>query len=461
MVLLSLGLWGCQPVSPLQPPPVGAAKAVLLVLSELDAPVAAGVFDPSGQAWPAFSVGTDGSLSAALFACEARRLGLTEGAQVLGEAALHDLLPPPAGLYTSAVGPGAAPAWMPQAAVSTAVIEATRRLPLAPDARCSAAGAHFESEIISLPNDGHGAPAFVIPVDGGRTLAGARGGHLYLVESTGVRRLEALEGPPYLGGYRAPDGQLWLITDRGEVHRGTLETGFTVVTTTIAAPPPFSVRQERMAIAGPSRAAPFELFVETFVSDRIHLARYDGARWTSLADVHYEDLFLPAVAWIGPGEAVAIGASERGENYVLRYKDGQLLHEVLPGSLGASSIVHHPVLGTLVGRDQEGIDVYDGGTWRVFQEIQGPKYIRVMHPEGPGLLYAGSREFNYAASGFGQYQPSTGVCPTLRSFTDLAVSHLAPLGELGLVALTLGGPNSPMGVTIMRRIWGPQDCSTF
>ena len=461
MVLLGVGFCACQPVAQLEPPPVGAAKAVLLVLSELDAPIAAGVFDPSHGAWPAFSSRADGSLSAALFSCDVRRIGLAEGVQVLGEAAARDLLPPPAGLYTAAVGPGASPSWLPQAAVTTAVTEATRRLPLAADARCTAAGSRFESQIISIPNDGHGAPAFAIPVDDDRVLAGARGGHLYLVEDSGVRRLEELEGPSYLGGYRAPDGQLWLITAQGEVRRGTLEAGFAIVTTTITAPPPFRMSQERMAVAGPTRAAPFELFVETFVSDRIHFARYDGARWTPLTQVQYEDLFLPAIAWVGPGEAVAIGASERGQNYVVRYKDGQLSDELLPGNVGAASILQHPVLGTLVGRDQEGIDVYDSGAWRNFQDIRGPKFIRVMHPEGSGLLYAGSLEFNYDASGFGQYQPSTGVCPVLRTFTDLAVSHLAPLGDRGLVALTLGGPHSPMGITIMRRIWGPQDCSAL
>lgn len=456
-MVLCAALGACQSVATLDPPPVAGAKSVLLVLSALDAPVAAAAFDPASEPWPAFSSGTDGTLAAALFACAPERLGLESGVQTFGESVMHDLLPPPAGLYATPVGPGAGPTWTAQSGASTAFIDATRRLPIAADARCTAAGSRYESEIIELPNDGHRAPAFAVAVDDSRVLVGARGGFLYLVEDSGVRRVESIAAAPYLGAYRAPDGLLWLITEEGEVRRGTLETGFEVVTASSSAP--FHTRQERMAIAGPTTAAPFELFVETFVSDEIHFARYDGARWTLLSRVRYEDLFLPGVVWVGPGEAVAIGASERGENYVLRYKEGDLRHEVLPGSLGAASILQHPTLGTLVGRDQEGLDFYDGSLWRVFQGIDKPKYIRVMHPEGPGLLYAGSIEFNYAASSFGQYQPSTGVCSVFRTFTDLAVSHLAPLGDRGLVALTLGGPNSPMGVTILRRVWGPQDCS--
>ncbi len=458
MVVLCAALAACQSVATLDPPPVAGARSAVLVLSELDAPVAVAVFDPLDGAWPAFSSRTDGTLAAASFACAPERLGLKKGIQTLGEAAMHDLLPPPAARYATPVGPGSVPAWTAERGASTAFIDATRRLAVAADARCTAAGSRYESEIIQLPNDGHRIPAFAISVDDSRVLAGAAGGFLYLVEDSGVRRLESIEGAPYLGAYRAPDGLLWLITEAGEVRRGTLEAGFEVVTASSAAP--FHRRLERLTIAGPTTAAaPFELFVETFAADEIHFARYDGVRWTLLSQVRYEDLFLPGVAWVGPGEAVAIGASERGENYVLRYKDGHLSHEVLPGSVGAASILQHPTLGTLVGRDQEGIDVYDGSIWRVFQDIDAPRYIRVMHPEGPGLLYAGSTEINYAASAFGQYQPSTGVCPVFRTFTDLAVSHLTPLGDRGLVALTLGGPNNPMGITIMRRIWGPQDCS--
>lgn len=459
--LAPLLLGACHSVVVLDAPSLGAARAALVVVAPPDGEaLGAYAVDLAAEAaWPDLSVQPPSTVVTLAYSCDVARLGLTPGWQALQDpAAQQDLLPPPALVLASEVDEASSTAWTQAAQLSDAVVRRLRRLPLTPAARCRAAGARFESRVLTVPNDGHGPPAFLVSVDERRALAGTRDGKLYQVDLDGtITRLESRERwpDPYVGAHRTSDGILWLVTAMGQVARGTIEQGFETITSTTAFP-----EQGRIAVTGSTGGAPFELFAEgEGDNDRRLFARFDGVRWEQLASVEWDGIFLPAVAWVGPGEAVAIGAGQSGPNTVARYKNGEVHEEVLRGRSGLSAILQHSQLGTVVGRDTEGLYYFDGRTWEPLEGLSPVTYIRVFSAEGPGFLYGGSVEFNFSATVFSQYHPTIGFCATTETYTDVATSHLARLGEHALVAATLAGFSSPLGLTLLERTQEAASCS--
>lgn len=436
------------------------AASILLAVLAGDHPVGVEAYPAGAVRWPSFSARDDGALWVARYRCSLDHLGITAGPQPLTEdTAAWDLVPPPHALARMPLGPAAAHAWSPQAAPDSGFIEATRRLPIARDAACAAVGARYRPEVLSLPDDDRGMPAFAVLSAPGQALVGTDDGKLYLIDATSARRFPSPGRRRYLAAYRSPDANLWLVSQAGEIRRGTVEAGFEVVSSTSSAPAPFHPSRQRMAMAGPTHEAPLELFVEVFGDDTISFGRFDGAAWTKLSEVRYTDRFFPGVVWLGPGEALAIGAATTGENAILRYQGGVLHEERLPGSFGVASILQHPTLGTLLGRDQEGIDRFDGMGWRQFAAIGSPNYIRTMWAEGPGFTYVGSGILETGASQLGQYQPSLGACPTLISPTTQPIYQALALDERTVLALTAEETGRPMGVTILHREPGTADCA--
>ncbi|MCC7381936.1 MAG: hypothetical protein IT384_08910 [Deltaproteobacteria bacterium] len=458
--LSPLLLGACHSVVVLDAPSLGSARAALVVVAPPDGEaLGAYAVDLAADAvWPDLSVQPPSTVLTLAYTCDVARLGLAPGWQALQDpAAQQDLLPPPAVVLATEVEEASSSAWALQAQLPDSVVRRLRRLPLTPAARCRAAGARFESRVLAVPNDGHGPPAFLVPVDERRTLAGTRDGKLYQVDLDGtITRLVSRERwpDPYVGAHRTSDGILWLVTAEGQVARGTLEQGFETVTSTTAFP-----QQQRIAVTGSTGGAPFELFAEGVADDRRLFARFDGVRWQPLASVEWDGIFLPAVVWVGPGEAVAIGAGESGPNTVSRYKNGEAREEILRGASGLSAILQHSQLGTVVGRDTEGLFRFVGRTWEPLEGLSPVTYIRVFSAEGPGFLYGGSVEFNFSATAFSQYHPTIGFCATTETYTDVATSHLARLGEHALVAATLAGFSSPMGLTLLERTQEAASCS--
>ncbi len=436
---------GCHDQRVLAPPPSDADSAgMVMVALDGDAVQWVTAFDlAAGGGYPALSWRGDPELVALGYGCPIERLGLSPGRQPLLDTPRDDLrLPLPRRIDSAQADVGA---WS-AVEMSDGVAAALRRLDLPLDNVCSASRAALDPVTISVPEDGHDDTAFLLPYDDESTLAGSRNGRVYRLHRSGaLERVGALEDRKYRGAYLAADGELWMLSDRGTLARGSIDGLETVTTTTAFGP----VRY--LALVGPTDPeASLELFATSSSTRAITFARFDGERWQMLTSVRpHSGIFLPAAAWIAPGIAAAIGAGEH-RNSVVIYDHGIVTEELLPSDAGPSSILHHPQLGTIVGMD-DGIVARRsaGGDWRALPIPLKMGFVRTLAPMGRGLLLGGSVEFNFLGYRFAQYLPDIGYCEG-EAFTSEAASHIAALGRDAMVAATLQDFGSPLGLTILE-----------
>lgn len=456
----------CHRVEAIERPPNAGARAVLLIAATDTRALAVRALDPELDTWAPLSTTADTTLYAVSFSCPLARLGLVSGPLVLADGRATDpLTPPPAAVYQRVPGRDGDATWTASPDVPLAVADALDRLPLPASARCHAVAPSYTADPVDLPRDeARGPPSYGIALADGRVLAGTRNDNHFVVERDGtVRQLAGTHRDKHLrGGARAPDGSLWMVGDEGAVWHGDLEGELALVTTTTS---PFDRPQQRIAVVVAGEGAPFELYaaIESADGDIRTLVRYDGAGWTELARFAplRNTIFFPALAWLGPQHVVAIGVHPDRLNGVVRYQSGRVSFEELPATDdGPASILHHPALGTLVGRDGSGITRYQDRHWDEMLGVLPLHYVRVMIPEGDGFMYVGSPEVNFTASAFSHWHPSIGFCRTSESYTDFATGVLVPLGTDTLVALTLSDFTAPMGITLLRRTQGPASCST-
>ncbi|MFO0727829.1 MAG: hypothetical protein U1E65_28885 [Myxococcota bacterium] len=457
---VALALCGCESVAPLDASVFSNAKAVLLVLLDRDG-VGQKVLaiDAENDAYPSFSSDLGGDVYALTYSCNLQRLGLSPGSiELEDQESSTALLPPQARRF---VLPASVTAWTPAEVAPAAIDKTLRHLPLPPQNPCRAAGALYTSENLDLDNDGRDFPAFAVPIDDERVFAGSGNGALYEVHAHEYHRRPDLEGHHFKSGYRAQDRSLWMVDAYGQIWHGHPDRGFQRVTTSSITPTP----KRNFAMAGPDReGVPFELYFQAYdgdeaVEDEVtYFARFDGTRTEVLSRARRPGVFLPAVAWVGPGEAVAIGAGTSTAG-VVRYQGGQVRTEILPGIVGPASITQHPSLGTLVGRDSDGVSYRTGDTWHAFDDVPVLYYIRVMRPEGPGFLLGGSLEINFSASGFTQYQPTVGFCQAFERYTPVASVHFANLGPDKVVATTVASFVTAMGISVLSRQHEAGSCS--
>jgi len=458
----------CQPVTAIDPPSSTAQTQIIVVASGTAVDK---VIVVEGAQAPSFVAHDGDILYALMFTCGPARLGLTPGTQTLRTtSADRELLPPPAQIFEASFISGATNTWALRTDLPPYVELALRLLPLADDARCNSTGARYEPKNLDLPSDGHGPAAYLIPLDATTALAGTHNGYLYKIDviSGEVERLPQLErshdneelefARAYHAGGQASDGTLWMVDAQGGVFHGTIDTGFTSVTSTLA----FGYStQRKMAAALSQGDAPFELFLSSEQDQMEALSRFDGERWTRTATTPEVDtVYLPAVVWVGPGEAVSVEGGASGPKAFKRYRNGTAIEELSPSDTNPSAILHHPELGTVAGTNADGF-VVDRGDHRWERLAGAPDlyFVRVMTREGAGFLYAGSIEINFIATGFGQYQPSSGFCRDLVKYTDFAAVYMAPVGEHHLVVLTAANFDTPMGVTVLTRTQEATSCS--
>jgi hypothetical protein len=447
-VPLLLFVTACHDQRTLPPPSTDARSAGMLLLAlEQGAIQWATAFDLiDGRGYPPIAWRGDVELIALEYGCSIERLGLAAGRQpLLAEPTDVPRLPPPRRVMSTRID---TTEWEPSE-MSEPISLALRHLDLDPDNICTSARAAYSSMPVGVPVDGHADPSFAIPYDGETALIGSTDGKVYRLSRDGViARVPALEDREYRGAYRAPRGDLWLISNRGTLARGTID-GVQSVTTTTS----FTDPRRGIAIAGPNDVdAPFELFATATSSDTRVFARFDGERWEKLAEVEPHDgLFLPAAAWLGPEHAIAIGVG-RYRNSVVRYREGVIREERLPTDAGPSSIMHHPTLGTIVGMDDGTIARNTGSDqWEAIPLAPPLRFVRTLAPVGDGFVFGASAEFNFLSYQFGQYFPAIGFCEGEVLTPDaIAASHLTSFADGSLIAATLQGFNSPLGIVILE-----------
>lgn len=453
LAALALAPLACFPVTALDVPEPG--RAHVLAIADADGIREVHAYD----AMPPLSLRDGDRLYALPFSCSLARLGLEPGVQSLGDTPTEsDLLPPMARAYALSFSVGEANAWTELATRPPELTVALRSLPLPTTAACHAIGAQFSYVALSVPSDGRGPGAFVAAVSDTRAIAGTSDGRLYEIDTVAqeaIRRadLERMSSHRFAAATRGPEGELWMITDVGELFRGNLD-GLRVVTSSAASPIP---QQPAFALSASPPGVPFELFVSTKGGQHRRMSRYTDAGWqlTFTADGNGGEFFIPSVAWLAPGEA----ASNGGTHGIIRAKDGEMKLEQVVGSRDEVTLLaRHPSLGTLAGTGGgEVMQDRGDGRWASLATTD-TFYIRAIFPEGEGFVFVGSTNFNFDPSGWGQFYPATSVCPGFDRLSDFAVSHAARLSDTTFVAITLAGPNQPMGVSVITRTQEAESC---
>jgi len=458
LAFAALALSACQAVTAIDPPGTGAS--VVLVVTTGGALKKVYAFDRSEL--PSLAIGDGDQLYAKTFGCPLARIGLEAGAQALAETpSALPILPPGGRDFELSFVSGADNVWVSTSTLPLVARDALGRLPLDEGSPCRAIGARYEHTIITVPNDGRSDGGFLAALDDTRVLAGSMNGNLYLIDvvAKDARRLPQIEaqiGEDVAAAALAPDGAVWLITDNGRFFRGDVDSGF-VASSTVSSP---FVDQRRIAMAASRGDAPFELFVSTDEAGPTRrFARFDGVRWTGIAELATDrgNYLLPQVAWLGPGEAIAVGPLEQGEG-VRRFKDGVASVEPIASSESISALLH-PTLGELVGTYTGELLARENGAWVQIAQTQRGRFLRAMVPEGPGLLYTIAVDDTFGPDGFGQYYPAVGFCPGTEVLSDFAVTHLVAVGAAHYVALTRAGETAPFGISIVRRSQDARSCA--
>jgi len=455
--IVALALCGCQATTALDLPSTTAASFIFAVTG------------PEGlrgiEAYDAVAIPTltwhEGDVVHAFpFTCDVARLGLQPGPQPQVATSASQGGPPPDGkAYELTFAVGESSPWTLQPNPPTPVIDAIGVLPFPEDAPCRTLGARYTHDALAVVPQGLGTGAFIVPIDDTTALVGTSKGQLFRVDladkiATRLASLERPEGEPeFKAATRAPDGQFWLITRVGTLYRGTIEAGFTEVMN--AGAHRFS-EQPRYAMVSSPAGVPFELFVASNGNGRSGLGHFgDDNRWITTSTHASPSSDIPAVAWLGPRVAVAVGGDSERIFFVVDSQYGRALISRSP----ITSIINHPTLGPLVGN--EGGDVLvlrDNGWSRLSREDSHVGYVRTIVPEGPGFVYTGIVDLNFGASGFGQYHTRYQYCASLDTLSDFAVSHLARVGPLYLLALTRFDRESAMGITVITRTQEPSAC---
>jgi hypothetical protein len=389
------------------------------------------------------------------FACDLARLGLMPGEQTLSsEAAPWSLLPDALGVRAS--DDPSSGEWRDLPAPSEGAEALLRRLPLAMENRCIASRTRWTSQAIDLGGR-QGEPTFAVRVDGTHALIGATRGVFKVGVDGSFEQLRLGRERILAGFHREGEADFWFFDEAGELLRGPLDRPLEVVTSTAPVPP----EAEWAVLTGAPAGEPFELFLATGPSseDRRGLARFDGNTWSFTSSASHGDRFRAGVAWLGPGHAIAIGVDPRRNNAIVRYRDGVISSELLPGDMyGAASIAHLGELGTWIGRDNGEVDRYERGAWLDTGIGLGSFYTRTFAPLEGGLIYGTGTTQNFLGYRFAQWFPDLGVCP-LEQLTDFAAFQLIALDDGALIANTTGDFDGPATPVVLTRVARARDCA--
>lgn len=456
--VLTLGLVGCQATMavPLPDFPEGTLAVTVARSGEDGSEVWAARWPEEGLAF--FG---EGALELAAWRCDLEHLGLMPGTQVLrSEAWTTDLLPDPAARYRSRrEGDEVAP-WTEAEALEA---EVWRRLPVDNVNRCLAGRARLSAHPVLFTEDRR-RPTFAVRIDRDHILVGARraapndGTWGFMVARDGTYRTYDLGSPSKVAAFSADDGELWLLDALGRLTRGPLEGPRVEV----APPQPQIAPIAWASMDGARGGAPFELYVSTSSNTQgagRRFARFDGTRWSVLGARDFDLLFIPAVAWLGPGQAIGIGAGRLNQE-TIRYDRGETKFDLLPGSTaGAATVRNVRRLGPIVGRDDGELDIFKDGRWEPLGGVRDTYYTRSLAPLGDGLVFATGTEINFFEYRYGQYHPGLGTCP-LEELTEYAAGIMTAFGDGAVLAATLADFDAPAEVVILSVDSPPNACGT-
>jgi hypothetical protein len=350
------------------------------------------------ETYPTFEGEGHPDMRALFYPCALSALGLDTGWQTLANAPDGIAIPPPSEVL---VLQKQASAWTQGTDDGS---DASLRL------RSNLACARFSATVGRLTVGTPTMPSqpvagtVAIALDAHTALVATQDGVFYRVrdDATPPERLSTIS--PLLAhgaGYRAPDGQLWLYGDRGELAHGDLEHGFVSIKTTTT-----SSSAGHVAIAGPTmESVPFELFT---VSSTGAFRRFDGARWETIDRGGHRSPDSKGLVWTGPSEAFAIGVADG----VVHYQSGAHAIEPLGTDRdGSQAIGWAPDIGVVVGLNNGLLFVRGAdANWRLLP-TGDPGTVHALVAFQGGFI-AGRESGNFT-----QYHLLLGWCPSMPGAT--------------------------------------------
>lgn len=428
LALAALALVACHPTELLPPPPADDLGAGLLLLVEDGEVSFVHAFTPGDPSYPSFARRDVATLVFVGFGCGLDVLDLEPGPQALRAEPRPTLdLPAPTRIARLEVGPDAA--WAPMDSMSEAVEQALLRLDVRELNLCQQRDASFEALLgnVDVP-DGTDfvLPTFVAPAGGGAHLVGTLFAPDIVRTSTtgyGAYRLstddqvvvwdEVRDLGPLLAGLTL-DGADMLLAGPETLWRGHPERGFEVVTSTSFAP-----RPRRMVLASDPAGDEVYLAVSADLRDGIPQRRWllelTDAGWRTLRTVDVDDGRRDRVdvAWLGPGEALAVGFSERSEEATV-VSSGQVEQQLVGPGLRFTDVV--PGLGPVVAGQGQAY-VRDAEGWRGLETPGAVEVIQqIVALDGEGFGF------------FGWHRGAFAVGQVLEGLGDCGFSTLIPQG---------------------------------
>jgi hypothetical protein len=393
------------------PPTDRAATAVYVIAAEgVDPIVVVADLAPTSETLPELSRqrGERIELYAFHYGCPIDVLGLKKGRQAL--AAEGHPIPPAQAALTSVLSDEGQSAW---AAIDQRAPEAIRAIRIEREIRC----ARFRMERIAIPGTGSTStaaesllyPTFAVPLDADTLLVAINNGQFFRVTRSTYEPVDMPPDTPHLTYFQRDDGTLYFYGPRGRFAQGHIDS--------IEGPwTPLPESPRRIGsylawLAGPTRSSePLELFM---LNEGGVFARFDGTAWTELdfTFVRANDLAFGGVAYVAPGEAVAVTS---WYEEALRFKNGMLTREqVLPPSSGSNqpslrAVAEVGGMGTVAGTSGGRLFVDSGAGWTQLLDSPlqrrlsfGPKILDIV-PLDDGAFFGGG------SGHFSQFQPELG-----------------------------------------------------
>jgi hypothetical protein len=471
-----VALCACSVSLPIpQPEVIDGSRSGVLVLSANGAPFAVLGIDLS-QVDPVrtrtFRLSDVFEAHLVYYRCSLERLGLKEGELELDPDPTPELhLPPPVAERTVRVTSAGVEPWRPLAlneARPPRVDMALRRLPLKPRNVCRSRAARFEPTKVDLPDQPGSWPTFSVRLGDGSALVGAREGQAYRIAPAGAVEVSRPLGERgLLAAHPLEGGELLLMDDRGELHRGTLGG-------------PFEVLPGRLRLAATETATITRLPLVKLVGSRDGRELYaatdarlfavyaDGA-WKEpdqAAPPRPRDYFLPQALWLRSGDVLFSNLNDDGRG-LQRFSGGGVREEPGLGRTNVTAIALVPGLGQIVGTETGEVRRLTEGGWPVLRNAEPLGLIRAMEPLSRGsFLYSGSIAGTLDFF-VGQYFDDEGLCGPDLLFPGRVVLSLTPLGESEFLAVTIPltlcedfgiCPPGTFAADILRQTEPPERC---
>jgi hypothetical protein len=412
-------LAGCHATTSLEPPtpPEGTRSMLLLAVGAdgyqlafaIDVPA-----DGSAPHLPTFTRPPEIDLYTVNYTCPLDVLGMDPGRLVvLDEPASRIELPEPRAIFTSHDG-SAQSAWAETDELAP-IETILRGIELPENNLCRLYGVQLAPLDVSFLA-GTSTPTALIALRDEKVLVANADGTFWEVDADrNIRPLPLITGAPNRAGFVTNDGTVYLVGEDGTIARGDPDRGMEIIQTAGATVTEFT-------LVDGARVGPLEIYRASFGRP---FERYDGTGWTQLTSGGSElEYGAYSVAWIGPNEAIATGVLSRSNNAV-RYLDGELIQEPMPGSERPTAIASIPGAGIVVGT-QRGVIIRErGGTFVAEPESGIDSQVRMIVPTKRGFFYGRTR--------WASWDPIAGYCPTDTSSAD--GSRIAPLGERGFLAI--------------------------